>query len=134
MIHTVRSGNRVCVPSPIKRGLIIALVVCAVLALMFGRRDPFYTRWRNLKDGTSQDGVRRVLGEPSWTGKIGTIGAGDQQVTQWQYKRGRVIYCVDFDYIGPGGAPVVYATDRYREEWEWSWPSWWPWGRARARA
>jgi hypothetical protein len=110
----------------------VAAVVCALLAVLLGRRDPFSpTRWRNLKDGTSQEEVRKLLGEPTWTGKIDIIGAGNQRVTQWRYKRGQVVCCVDFDYIGPGGAPVVYATTGYTNKWEW--PSWWPLARAKAR-
>src|SRR5258708_7686135 len=118
-------------------------VVCALLAILLsplcGPR--FSSRWGNLKDGMTQEEVRRACGAPTWTGKIAITGAGWQQVSRWQYKRGHCVYCVDFDYIGPGGAPAVYNTLCYREEgtWPdwmraWAWPSWLPWNRPKARA
>jgi hypothetical protein len=103
----------------------------AILLCLFSGPD-FNTRWHDLRDGMSQKEVSQALGSPTSTGKTGVIGAGNQAVTRWEYKRGRWTYCVDFDYIGPGGTPVVFRTERYLEEWEW--PSWWPWQPAKARA
>lgn len=121
-------------PSRFNRRLIAGLIVCGFLAFLLGRLGgpSFYSRWRSLKDGTTQEAVRRTLGVPSSIGVSGVIGAGDRPVTRWQYKRGRWTYYVDFDYFGPGGAPLVYRTERFWEEWEW--PSWWPWQPPRARA
>ena len=60
--------------------------------------------------------VGQALGQPTWIGTTGCIGAGGKDVIRWVYRqseRGRcVYYCVDFDYIGVGGDPVVYQTDR----------------------
>ena len=84
----------------------------------------------------TQGEVMHVLGTPTRTGNGDCIGAGNKPITRWEYRRRSVVqhvyYCVDFDYIGPGGAPLVFRTERYSEEWEW--PSWWPWPQPKARA
>jgi len=124
--------------SQLKRRLIAGVIVCGLLAFFLGRLSApdSSPRWRNLRDGMTQNEVRQALGGPTWMGKTSTTGAGGEMVARWQYRRyqlGRwVYYCVDFDYIGPGGAPLVFRTERYSEEWEW--PSWWPWPQAKARA
>jgi len=116
-----------------KKILIAGFIVCAFLAFLLGRLgDGFNTRWRNLKDGMTQAEVAQALGPPTWAGKTLVKGAGDQEVTRWQYKRGRCTYCVDFDYTGPGGAPVVYRTEHFREEFRW--PAWFPWQPGKTRA
>ncbi len=70
----------------------------------------------------SQAQVTEFLGKPTWTGSSGAKGAGDKDVIRWEYKRGRWTYCVDFDYIGPAGSPVVFRTKNYYDEWRWrSW-------------
>ena len=108
------------------------VVVCGALAFLLGRFTGFEPRWRGLSDGMTQPEVKQALGSPTRTGTTGTIGAGNRNVARWEYKRGRCTYCVDFDYIGPGGVPVVFRTERFSEEWDW--PSWWPWRPAKARA
>ena len=117
--------------SQLNRGLFAGVIVCGFLAFLLGRLGgpDFSTRWRNLRDGMAQAEVRQALGSPTSAGTTWTIGAGNQNVTRWEYKRGRSTYCVDFDYIGPGGAPVVFRTERFCEEWR-TWPSWWPWQHA----
>jgi hypothetical protein len=118
-----------------RRRLIRVAIGCGLLAVLLAVRGPgFESRWRALKDGMTQKEVTQALGSPTSTGRTGVIGAGDQPVTRWEYKRGGWRYCVDFDYIGPGGAPAVFRTERYYQGWEWDWPSWFPWARARARA
>src|SRR5215470_7901989 len=107
----------------------IALVLLAFLVDGFGLLS-FYTRWRGIKDGMTQQKVRKALGTPTLTTQTWTIGAGDQRVTEWQYKRGRRVYCVDFDYIGPHGSPLVFRTESHKETWQW--PSWLPWSRWKA--
>jgi hypothetical protein len=121
--------------SQFKIRIVAAVIGCAFLvfclALLSG--PGFYSRWRGLKDGMTQAEVRQVLGTPTWTGNGECTGAGGKVVTRWEYqtKLGwrSVYYRVDFDYIGPGGIPVVFRTES-REEW--SWPSWWP-GQAKSR-
>ena len=55
---------------------------------------------------------------------------------RWDYRRAQlgrgVHYYVDFDFIGVAGTPVVYRTERFREELRW--PSWFPWQPPKARA
>ena len=121
--------------SQLNRRLFTGVIVCGFLTFLLGRLGgpDFNTRWRNLRDGMAQAEVRQALGSPTSAGTTWTIGAGNQNVTRWEYKRGRSTYCVDFDYIGPGGAPVVSRTERFYEEWR-TWPSWWPWQHASARA
>ena len=119
------------------RMLIAGIIVCGLFAFLLGRfGDRFNSRWSKLSDGMTQEEVRQALGSPTWIGNSGCTGAGDRMVTRWQYRRREVwrhvYYCVDFDYIGPGGAPVVFRTERFWETWEW--PSWWPGQRTRARA
>ena len=84
----------------------------------------------------TQAEVMRALGSPTRTGNGDSFGAGNKPVARWEYRRwsvGRFVYYrVDFDYIGPGRAPVVFRTERFTEEWDW--PEWWPWQRPRARA
>jgi hypothetical protein len=108
------------------------LVVCA--ALLSG--PGFYSRWHSLKDGMSQAEVRQLLGTPTWTGNGECTGAGGKPVTRWEYRTKppwrAVYYRVDFDYIGPRGAPVVFRTERFLPEWDC--PSWCPsWLRAESR-
>ncbi len=108
--------------SQFHRGLVTGLVFCASLAFLLGRiQGRFVSHWRHLKDGMTQSEVTETLGRPNWTGKTFVRGAGDQPVTRWEYKRGRYIYCVDFDYIGPQSAPVVYRTEHFQDEWNWPW-------------
>src|SRR5690349_2930203 len=91
------------------RTRVIALViVCCALAFSLGRFTGFEPRWRSLRDGMTQAEVRQAIGSPTRTGTSGTLGAGNLNVTRWEYKRGRSTYCVDFDYIGSGGVPVVF--------------------------
>lgn len=114
------------------RRLIVGAVALGLLAFLLGRfgTPSFRTRWRNVKDGMTQREVTKLLGKPTMTWKTWTIGAGDQQITEWRYDQGRCTYCVDFDYVGPGGAPLVFRTERIQRDWEW--PSWWPFAKARA--
>ena len=112
-------------------GGVIAFALLFTLLWLLSGPD-FNTRWRRLRDGMTQKKVSQSLGNPTATGNTLTIGAGNQRVTRWEYKRGRWTYCVDFDYVGPSGAPVVFRTERYWQDWEC--PSWWPWQRPKARA
>jgi len=57
------------------------------------------TRCSKLKDGMNQNEVRQALGNPTWVGTSGCIGAGSQPVTRWEYKGWHSSYYVDFDYI-----------------------------------
>jgi hypothetical protein len=95
----------------------VGAIACGVLALLIGPLAAFEARWRGLKDGMTETQVRQALGPPSWVGTSGTIGAGNQKVIRWDYSRsflGRPVhYCVDFDYVGVKGAPVVFRTDRW---------------------
>ena len=123
--------------SRFNRMLLAGIIVCGFLAFTLGHfGDRFHTRWSKLRDGMTQEEVKQVLGSPTWIGNTECIGAGGKKVTRWQYRRrglGRdVNYCIDFDYIGPGGAAVVFRTERWWEEW--LWPSWWPRSHAKARA
>jgi hypothetical protein len=72
--------------------------------------------------------VRQTLGTPTWVGGSGCIGVGGKEVIRWDYRRSFLGHCVhhyvDFDYIGAGGAPVVYRLERFSEEWRW--PAWFP--------
>jgi hypothetical protein len=115
--------------------IIAGMVICGVLAFLLGWFTSFELRWGRLKDGMSESEVRHVLGVPREIGTSGTIGADDKQVLRWEYRRyvpGRcVLYWVDFDYIGVGGTPVVYRTEKFREDWDW--PAWWPWQRPKCR-
>ena len=117
--------------SQFRRRFIAGVILCLVLAFLIGRFSGFEPRWRAVKDGMSEAQVRQALGSPSWVGTSGCIGWGGKNVLRWEYRRffprGCMHYYVDFDYIGVGGAPVVFRTERFREEW------WWPW-RARMRA
>ena len=90
----------------------------------------FGTRWRNIKDRMTREEVRKVLGTPTWTGTSGVIGDGNQPVTRWEYKRDFCTYYVDFDYIGPDGAPLVFRTERLQKDWE---SLWWRLWRGRVR-
>src|SRR3569832_1721284 len=95
-----------------KQGFMAGLLTCAAFAFLFGRVASFEPRWRGLKDGMSQAEVMRVLGTPTRKGNGDAIGAGDKIVARWVYRRWRagrfVDYYVDFDFIGPGGAPGVF--------------------------
>jgi hypothetical protein len=123
-------------PSQFKKRLIAFVILGGLLAFLLGLYGPrgFTARWRDLKPGMTQAEVRQAVGAPTWSGKTDVIGVGDQPVTSWHYKRGRWIYCADFDYAGPGGAPLLYRTTRFKQEWELQLPSWWPWQRPKARA
>ena len=105
--------------SQMRRRFTAGFIACALLAFLLGRFTTFDGRWGGLRDGMSQAEVRHVLGVPAWAGYGYCIGAGDQKITRWDYRRwelGRSLhYCVDFDYIGPGGAPVVFRTERISE-------------------
>jgi hypothetical protein len=94
-----------------------------VLAFLIGWFTGFEPRWRGLKDGMTEAQVRQALGSPGWVGTSGCIGAGGRAVIRWDYRRsfpgGCVHHYVDFDYIGVGGAPVVFRTERFRQEWSW---------------
>ncbi len=120
----------------LKRILILGILGFGLFAFLLGRLawPDFGTRWRSLRDGMNQAEVREALGPPNWIGNTECEGAGGKMVTRWRYgcrHLGRqVYYCVDFDYIGAGGAPAVFRTERFWREWEW--PSWWPWRRAYA--
>ncbi len=122
--------------SKLKLGFIAGLVICGVLAFLFGQSQGFESRWRGVKDGMTQAEIRHLLGTPTQIGDGSYIGAGNKPVAHWEYRRrhmGRIVhYWVDFDFIGPDGIPVVYRTERLAEEWEW--PSWCPWYRPKARA
>lgn len=133
LIRSVRRNNPMLGMQFHKKQIVGIIVFGLFVILLFLIHGPdFNTRWHNLKPGMTQTEVRQALGEPSWTGKTEVIGAGGEKVTSWQYKRGRWTYCVDFDYIGPAGAPLVYRITSSRQEWRW--PSWWPWQPARAKA
>jgi hypothetical protein len=120
--------------SRLNRTLLASIILCAIVAFLLCRLSGLENRWRNVKDGMSQAEVAHSLGAPSSTNNTQTIGAGGRLVTRWVYKEGRRNYCVDFDYVGPGGAPVVYRTERYIDEWRppswWPWVHWWPWHAA----
>jgi hypothetical protein len=88
-------------------------------------------RWAGVAPGMSQTEVKRILGEPAWTGDGEAIGSGDGPVVRWIYKRGRRNYHVDFDYVGPDRSPAVYRMARIHLRWA---PAWWPPWRARAKA
>lgn len=115
---------------------ILALGILAIL-LWLSRHPDIDTQWRDLRPGMTQADVRRIMGAPIWAGKSEVIGKGGENVLTWRYVRGRSIsgwwtYSVDFDYVGPGGAPAVFRTTRSWQER--SWPSWWPSPRAKAKA
>ena len=131
----VRKHNQMNTPR-FGRGIGFGIVVCIVAAFLVWNYTGFEACWRGLRDGMTQQEVLHMLGRPTQTG-TGALGAGNQRCPSWTYRRwhGRrfVCYEVDFDFIGPGGSPVVFRTARYDEEWEW--PSWVPLiGRAKARA
>jgi hypothetical protein len=108
-----------------RRRFIAGVILCLLLALLIGRSTSFQPRWRGLKDGMTQAQVRRALGSPSAVGTSGCIGWDGKNVLRWDYRRffptGVMHYYVDFDYIGAGGAPVVFRTERFREEWRLPW-------------
>ena len=117
------------------RKLFVAGVIgCWLLAicLVLFNGPVLSARCSKIKDGMSQNEVRQALGNPTSVGTSSCIGAGNQLVTRWVYEGWFTSYLVDFDYIGPGGLPVVFRTERHTEEWQP--PSWWPWPRAKARA
>lgn len=120
--------------SQLRRTFVAGTVLCGVVAFLIGRSTSFESLWRSLKDGMTQSEVRQALGSPSWIGSSGCIGAGGKEVIRWEYRRSElrryVHYYVDFDYIGVGGTPRVYRTERFREDW--GWPTWLPW-RAKTR-
>src|SRR5262249_49499100 len=122
--------------SQFRTRFIAGALLFGVVAFSMGWFTGFGARWRGVRDGMTQSEVRQALGTPTWIGSSGCVGAGGKDVIRWEYRRpelGRwVHYYVDFDYIGNGGAPVVFRTERFREDW--GQPSWWPWPRARARA
>ncbi len=113
--------------SRLKKAFVAVVVVCGLLAFVIGRAGgpDFRVRWRNLKDGMTEPEVKRLLGAPTHVGTTSFQGAGGKPVTRWEYETGRASYYVDFDYIGPGGAPVVYRTERSKGQWWWE--RWLPW-------
>ena len=119
--------------SQFRRRFLVGATLCGVLALFIGQFTAFEPHWRGVKDGMTQTQVRQALGSPDWIGTSACIGSGGKAVIRWDYRRSSPLGCVhhfvDFDHIGVEGAPVVFRTESFREEWEW----WWPW-RARARA
>ena len=119
--------------------LAAGVISCGVFAMLiwWSQLTGFDARWRGIRPGMTQTNVSKALGRPTWTGKTDVTGAGGEKVTTWRYDRGhsisgRWIYSIDFDYVGPGGAPAVFRTTRVWQER--SWPSWWPSPRAKARA
>lgn len=119
-----------------RKALIAGAVLCGVAFLLISGFPTFVPRWRGLKDGMTEAQVKSRLGSPDAVGTSGCIGSGGKEVLRWDYRRslfGRVLhYYVDFDYIGVDGAPVVHRIEFFREER--TWPSWWPWQGAKARA
>jgi hypothetical protein len=124
-----------------QRLLFIATVcIAAPLLLVSLNISSFDSRWRSLNDGMTESQVRQVLGNPNLVGTSGCMVAGGREAIRWEYKRTLAAhvdyYYVDFDYLGAGGAPVVFRTER--EQMEWSWgsllPSWWPWQPPKVRA
>ena len=118
-------------PRPTRPILDAVIMVLLVFALGRFATPSFSTRWRSIMDGMTQQEVRTMLGTPTWTGTSGTIGAGNKEVTRWEYKHGLATYHVDFDYIGPHGTPLVFRTERSQKDWDWLW--WCLWGRSRVR-
>lgn len=114
------------------RRLFVGAIALGLLGFLLGQfgSPGFYIRWRNIKDGMTQAEVKSALGNPTLTGMSETIGAGNQPVTRWEYRRGRRRYYLDFDYIGSGGAPLAFRTECDTEEWQW--PSWLPWAHWKA--
>jgi hypothetical protein len=116
--------------------VLAGIIFCAAMAFLFGRFTGFEPHWRAVKDGMTQAEVTLALGSPIWTGYGEATGAGDKRVTRWEYRRsylgGYVHYYVDFDYIGPGGIPAVFRTERRVESW--GWPQWWPFQPGKSRA
>jgi hypothetical protein len=106
------------------------VVVFAVITLT--RTTQFPAHWRGVKPGLTEAEVTRVLGAPTLTEATSITGVGGRPVTRWNYKRGRSEYYVDFDYTGPGGAPLVFRTGCSRPSWHW--PRWWPWAPAATKA
>jgi hypothetical protein len=80
----------------------------------------------------TQPEVMQALGIPSLALEGNTVGAGNNKVTRWEYRRGRRIFCIDFDFVGMDGAPVVFRTELLIRERTWPW--WWPWQPAQGRA
>lgn len=116
-------GVPMCV-SRFNKMLVGGIIVCGCLAFLLGHLwGGFDVRWSKLKDGMTQEEVRRALGNPTWVGTTGCIGAGGKNVTGWEYERRTLCsgtcYEVDFDYVGPGGAPVVYRRIRSSKSWNW---------------
>ncbi len=126
--------------SQFKIQIVLAVMGCAigctllVFAITRFSAPGFYSRWSSLKDGMTEAEVRQVLGTPTQILTGPCIGAGGKPVTRWEYHRavvGRFVdYYVDYDYIGPGGAPAVFRTERCCQDWDC--PSWGP-GRAKCR-
>jgi hypothetical protein len=116
--------------SRFKTCFVSAVVVCGLFAVLLAKigGPSFSVRLRNLKDGASQAEVKQALGGPTQVGTTACQGAGGLPVIRWEYKRRLHIYRVDFDYIGPAGAPAVFRKESLRE---WNWPSHWPWRRVR---
>ena len=104
--------------------LLIGFTLLAFSAILLSGPG-FCSRWSEVRDGMTQAEVRQLLGTPSWIGNGYCQGVGGKPVTRWEYKinlPGRcVCYYVDFDYIGPGGSPAVFRTERFCREWLWLW-------------
>src|SRR5262249_13080997 len=103
-------------PARLPFGL-VGVIGCGFMVVLLHHflRPEFTSRWRNLKDGMTQEEVRQALGSPDWTGAGYCIGAGGKPVTRWEYRSNQLVrfvdYYVDFDYIGPAGAPAVFRTE-----------------------
>jgi len=109
----------------------VAVVAFAILTL---RRWSFDRHWAAIEPGMTEMEVMAALGDPSWRGKIDVQGAGGKSVTSWRYQRGRWIYSVDYDYTGLNGSPETFRRRKIYRDWDWEWPSWWPWHPAKAKA
>jgi len=102
--------------------VLVSTIGCGFMVILMHHllRPGFTSRWTNLKDGMTQDEVRQALGTPDWTGAGYCIGAGGKPVTRWEYRSNQLVrfvdYYVDFDYIGPAGAPAVFRTEREESE------------------
>ena len=114
---------------------ILGFLSFGCIAFLLGHSgDQFSATWGTVKDGMSQEEIRRKLGPPERVLDTEMVGAGGNKLTIWQYRSsviGRsVFYRVYFDNSGPGGTPVVVKTKRIRGGWEWR--LLWPWQHERA--
>jgi hypothetical protein len=100
---------------------IAGFAVCGVLAFLLGQFTGVEPGWHSVRDGMTEAQVLHLLGTPSGTGNGSCIGAGGKPITRWEYRSyllGRSIdYYVDFDYVGPGGIPLVFRTEHVKKKW-----------------